>query len=119
MATSDTFVQEFKRLLEKIPKDISLQQLQYDYRQVALLMGMKVLDQFPEVLIGPPPSPYGDAPSAAMSGGGQAPRPAPPRGPAPHLGESPAGGPWIGPIPHELCRLVCTLMSDTTPGDGD
>ena len=131
MTTRDSFVQEFERLLERIPNDISLQQFQYDYRQVALLMGMKVLDQFPEVMIGPPPPPY--VPGAPMSGGGPGPGPTPPRGPAlprgpapppgagPHLGHNPAGGPWIGPIPHGshvFCTWVCTLMSDTPTGDG-
>jgi hypothetical protein len=53
--TTDTFVQEFERLLERIPNDISFRQLQYDYRQVGFLMGMKVLEKFPEVLVGPPP----------------------------------------------------------------
>jgi hypothetical protein len=103
MSTSDPFVQEFERLLEKIPADISFRQLRFAYRQVAFLMGMKILEKFPEVLIGPPPSPHGDAPRAERSGGS-----AP--GPAPDPGAVAAGGPTIGPYPHELCRIVCTLM---------
>jgi hypothetical protein len=96
MSTSDPFVQEFERLLEKIPANITFRQLQFTYRQVAFLMGMKILEKFPEVLTGPPPS------RAEMSG------PAPGAVPAP--GPQPSGGPGIGPYPHELCKIVCTLL---------
>jgi hypothetical protein len=94
MSTSDPFVQEFERLLEKIPANTTFRQLQFTYRQVAFLMGMKILEKFPEVLTGPPPT------RAEMSGG-----PAP--GAAPGPGPQPAG---LGPYPHELCKIVCTLL---------
>jgi hypothetical protein len=103
MSTTDPFVQEFERLLEKIPANITFRQLQFSYRQVAFLMGMKILDKFPEVLTGPPPSLHGNAPRAERSGG-----PAP--GPMPSPGPAPDGGPTIGPYPHELCKLVCALL---------
>lgn len=117
MTNSDAFVQEFKRLLEAIPNDISLRQLQYDYREIALLMGIKVLDLFPQVMIGLPPSPHREAPGTEMSRGGPAPdsEPSPNIGPMPHTLQNAAAGPWIGPIPHqsaphEFLRWVITLM---------
>jgi hypothetical protein len=117
MTTSDSFVQEFKRLLEGIPNDISLQQLQYDYREIALLMGIKILAQFPQVMIGLPPSPQHEASSAEMARGGAAPdhEPYPNAGSLPHSRQYAASGPWIGPIPHqsaphEFLRWVITLM---------
>lgn len=124
--TSDTFVQEFERLLERIPKDISFRQLQYDYRQVGFLMGMKVLEKFPEVLVGPPPQslppPWWTVvppqqrqqpqqqqqqglqqQSQQQQGQGQ--------GQGQVLGYAPAGGPGLGPYPHGLCPFICTIVS--------
>jgi hypothetical protein len=96
MSTSDPFVQEFEKLLKKIPANITFRQLQFTYRQVAFLMGMTILEKFPEVLTGPPPS------RTEMSGG-------PTPGAAPGAGPQP-GGPGLGPYPHELCTIVCTLL---------
>jgi hypothetical protein len=105
MSSSDIFVNEFERLLERIPKDTSFRQLQYNYRQFAFLMGMKILQNFPEVLIGPAPPPPGDEPSGAENlAGGNIPIRNPPRG------GGNAGGPTIGPYPHELCKIVCAIL---------
>ena len=93
MTTSDAFVQEFELLLGKIPQNISLQQLQYDYRQVAVLMGTKLLQKFPEILVGPQPSPQ-------------------PEG-DPIVGFAPAGGPVIGPHPHQICAFVCIMLGSS------
>jgi hypothetical protein len=128
MTTSDTFVQEFERFLETIPKDISFRQLQHDYRQVGFLMGMKVLKMFPEVLIGPPPKslppPWWTAvPSQQRSQQpqqqGQQQQGQQQQGqqqqqvlggyPAAPLGTGPGQG--LGPYPHGICSFVCTIMS--------
>jgi hypothetical protein len=41
MAKRDAFIEDFKKLLEKIPDDFSLPQWQFAYRQVNYFMGMK------------------------------------------------------------------------------
>lgn len=131
--TTDTFVQEFERLLERIPKDISFRQLQYDYRQVGVLMGMKVLEKFPEVLVGPPPQslppPWwtvvqpqqqrqqqGHQPQQQQQQQGQQQQAQQPQQQGQQLqqqGSTPLSGPGqgIGPYPHSICTFVCTIMS--------
>jgi hypothetical protein len=125
--TSDTFVQEFERLLERIPKEISFRQLQYDYRQVAFLMGMKVLEKFPEVLVGPPPQSLPPPswtvvppqPRQQQQGQQQQPPQQQQQGQQQQQqgqqqqGQvySPAGGSGLGPYPHAICSFVCTIVS--------
>jgi hypothetical protein len=133
MTTSDTFVQEFERFLETIPKDISFRQLQYDYRQVGFLMGMKVLKMFPEVLIGPPPpslpppwwtavpsqqrsqqyqqqpQQQGQQQQGQQQQGQQQQQQVVGSHPAAPLGTGPGQG--LGPYPHGICAFVCTIMS--------
>jgi hypothetical protein len=100
MYSRDAFVEEFERLLANIPKDTSFRQLQFNYRQVAFLMGQKILERFPEILVGK--EPCRDEPMAfQMLGAGGRPPPGP----------LPAGGPTIGPYPHELCHYVCVLLN--------
>jgi hypothetical protein len=55
MFSRDAFVEEFERLLANIPTNTSFRQLQFDYRQVAFLMGQKILERFPEILVGNEP----------------------------------------------------------------
>ena len=98
MATSETFIQEFERLLKKIPTDISFRQLQYDYRQVAVLMAIKVLEMYPEILTGPPPFHSSGDPAPAHDG-----KPVP--RPITHT------GPSLNPHPHGICTLTCTILT--------
>lgn len=108
MYSRDAFVKEFEELLTKIPKEISFRQLQFDYRQVAFLMGLKLMERYPEIIVGKEPCP--DQPMAfRMSGTGGQPTPGLPVHPVQEGGGS--GGPNIGPYPHELCRMVCTLIN--------
>jgi hypothetical protein len=129
--TSDTFVQEFERLLEKIPKDMSFRQLQYDYRQVAFLMGMKVLEKFPEVLVGPPPQslpppwwtvvPPQQRQQQPQQQQSQQPQQQQSQQPQQQQGQQQqqqqgqgytiAGGPVIGPHPHQICTFVCIILT--------
>src|SRR5882757_7829413 len=132
--TSDTFVHEFEKLLEKIPKDISFRQLQYDYRQVGFLMGMRVLEMFPEVLVGPPPQslppPWWTVPpqqrqqqqqqgqqqqGQQQQGQQQQGQQRQSQQPQQQQQQSqqPLSGPGqgIGPYPHSICSFVCTIMS--------
>ena len=101
MSTSEIFIEEFERLLERIPKDISFRQLQYDYRQVAFLMGMKVLERFPEVLVGRSPSQLKNEPAPGPGIGGHPVTPIQGAGP----------GQGLGPYPHELCTFTCVILS--------
>jgi hypothetical protein len=98
MAESETFIQEFETLLKRIPADISFRALQYDYRQVAFLMGMKVLERYPEILTGSPPAEYSDAP-APIHEGKPVPRPIVRTGPS------------LNPHPHDICTFSCTILS--------
>jgi hypothetical protein len=107
MYSRDAFVKEFEELLAKIPKDISFRQLQFDYRQVAFLMAQKLLERYPEILVGKEPSP--DQPMAFLTGTGGQSTPVLPVQPVQAGGAS--GGPNIGPYPHELCHIVCTLIN--------
>lgn len=99
------FVEEFARLLETLPRDYSFRELQFDYRVVVFLMGQKILERFPEVLVGP--EPCGEELYAYEEGGAgnrlQPIKPAP--------GHGGAGGPTIGPYPHWLCQYVCNLIN--------
>lgn len=52
MATNDAFVEDFRKLLGRIPDDYSYQHWQYAYRQVIYLMGMKILEKFPDEALG-------------------------------------------------------------------
>jgi len=52
MATKDAFVEDFKKLLGRIPDDYSYQHWQYAYRQAIYLMGMKILEKFPDEALG-------------------------------------------------------------------
>jgi len=104
MYSRDAFVEEFEKLLAKIPKDISFRQLQFDYRQVAFSMGQEILERFPEVLVGK--EPCRDEPMSFQIAG--------PGGRPPIVPANPAGGtggPTIGPYPHELCHYVCVLIN--------
>lgn len=107
MISRDAFAQEFESLLEKLPKEYSFRQAQFAYREVALLMAIKLLQNYPEVLIGRQPGPK-DLTTREAGG----PRMAPPPPGAGNGGVGvPDGGPGIGPNPHELCSLICQLLN--------
>ena len=95
MATRDVFINEFEKLLEGIPKTYSLQQWQYAYRNVVYSMGLKILKNFPEDVVGPDPTePVGAAPNSTITS----------------LGESSAHtGP--GPHPNTICKLACAVLN--------
>ena len=57
MSELDTLTQEFDRLLDGIRTDASLEEWQYAYRKIIFSGAMKLLENFPEIIIGPPPSP--------------------------------------------------------------
>jgi hypothetical protein len=107
MYSRDAFVEEFAKLLAKIPKDTSFRQLQFDYRQVAFSMGQEILARFPEIIVGKEPckdEPMAFRMAAPGPGGGRSPIvPANPAGGT--------GGPTIGPYPHELCHYVCWIIN--------
>jgi hypothetical protein len=65
MSELDKLTEEFERLLEGVRGKHSLDEWRYAYRKVLYSGGMKILEQFPEIILGPvhpvsagPPPPY-------------------------------------------------------------
>jgi hypothetical protein len=98
MPHHDTFTKDFDKLLAIIPDDFTLAQWQFAYRSVVYSMGMKILERFPEAVIGSRPH-VQPAPHVEMmtTGGAQIP--------------AAAGGPGGGGHPHTICTLVCLVVS--------
>lgn len=95
MSNPDPFVEGFKKLLREIPPNTSLQQWQFEYRQVISLMGLRILEQFPTETAGRAPSALGGGGmhTEALTIGGPPPPPPPPGN-----GWGPdSGGPGIHP----------------------
>ncbi len=108
MSKHDAFIAEFEKLLGTIPEHYTLAQWQYAYRNVVYSMGLRILERFPEAVVGPEPTARPEMPPPpppqmmALSGG------APP-------GALPAGsgGSTGGKHPNLVCRLVCTVLDAT------
>jgi len=105
MAKRDAFIEDFKKLLEKIPDDFSLPQWQFAYRQVNYFMGMKILQNFGNDVVGPDPSNAQDAPRYSLSSGNPQPT------------ENPAGGGGQsgGGHPSTVCEFVCFVLGVKPP----
>jgi hypothetical protein len=78
MSELDTLTQEFDRLLESIPRGkYSLEEWRYAYRKVVYSGAKKILNDFPELIVGPKPQPMqsekgpGAHPVAGGLAGGQ------------------------------------------------
>jgi hypothetical protein len=103
MPKHDAFIEDFEKLLAKIPEHYSLAQWQYAYRNVLYSMGLKILENFPQAVVGPDPSAkQGTPPEHAemmMLGGG-------PPGAIP----AGSGGSTGGHRPNILCQLTCTIL---------
>ena len=56
MDTSNAFKAKLLRLAGEIPDASSLQQAQYAYGRIVYLLGLQILESFPEAAIGPDPS---------------------------------------------------------------
>jgi hypothetical protein len=107
MPKHDAFIAEFEKLLGKIPEHYSLEQWQYAYRNVVYSMGLKILERFPEAIVGPDPATNAVKPPQppqmrVLSAGG--PPPALPAG---------AGGSTGGHRPNVVCKLVCAVLDIT------
>ena len=103
MAKRDAFLEEFKSLLGSIPKDYSLPQWQFAYRQVLYSMGMRILKKFPDAVVGPDPS--------AAQGAG----PKPGQSPSKSRGAG-IDGQTGGYHPSIVCKLVCTVLDVGSTG---
>jgi hypothetical protein len=55
MSAHDTFAEQFRALLHQIPPHSTLEQWQYDYKQVMFLMGQEIINRFAADAVGPPP----------------------------------------------------------------
>jgi hypothetical protein len=67
MSTSDSLIADFERLLNTFP-ETSLQQWQFAYKKVIFLMGLKILNKFPQNAFGP--EPIAEAHGGGGAGGG-------------------------------------------------
>jgi hypothetical protein len=55
MSNREVFTEKFRQLLREIPDNYSLQEWQFLYRQVIFSMGMRILERFPNDVVGPDP----------------------------------------------------------------
>ena len=99
MANRDAFIEDFKKLLDRIPDDYSLPQWQHAYRQIIYLMGLKILEKFPNDVFGPEPGEAVPYPTVMSAG----------------ANPDKSGGP--GGHPNIICRLVCVVL-DIPPRAG-
>lgn len=53
MAKHDSFEDDFKKILRRIPEDFTLGQWQHAYKEAIYLMGLEILERFPEIIVGP------------------------------------------------------------------
>jgi hypothetical protein len=95
MTERDVFIEDFKRLLDRIPHTYSLPQWQFAYRQVIYSMGLKILENFPKDIVGPDPSePVAAAPNSTITSAG--------------VSSAHSGGP--GGHPNIICKLACAVL---------
>jgi hypothetical protein len=57
MSELDSLPEQFERLLGGIGTGNSLEEWRYAYRKVVYSGAMRILKEFPEIIIGPPPPP--------------------------------------------------------------
>ena len=95
MAERNDFIEDFKRLLDRIPDTHSLPQWQFAYRQVIYSMGLKILENFPEDVVGPDPTePVAAAHNSTITSGG--------------VSSAHSGG--LGGHPNTVCKLACAVL---------
>jgi len=106
MSELDTLPEQFERLLDGIRGKFTLAEWRYAYRKVIYSGARKILDDFPEIVIGPPPPP-------PQSG----------KGPGPAPGGNPAGQqPGAHPVgiagqpppyhPSAIHEYLCIVLGD-------
>jgi hypothetical protein len=112
MSTPNPFSDQFLSLLKNMPGNYSLEEWQYLYREVIFLMGMQILQRFPQDVLGPdpfaqghgggvqpgssstlPPPGHGDRKQG--HGGGVQPAPPPPKQPGQGIQPGPESPPWM------------------------
>jgi len=103
MATPADFSKSFGKLLDAIPKESTLAQWQYLYREVIFSMGMRILNQFSQDVLGP--DPFAEGHGGGIQPG--APSPPPPHhvagaqpGPAHPPAIAAGRAPWYQPAGH-------------------
>jgi hypothetical protein len=95
MAERDVFIENFKVLLNSIPRTYSLPQWQYAYREVVYSMGLKILENFRHDVVGPDPTgPVAAAPNSTITSGG--------------VSAAHSGG--LGGHPNIVCKLACAAL---------
>lgn len=58
MSELDTLPEQFDRLLEGVRGKYTLEEWRYAYRKVIYSGAMRILKDFPEIIVGPPPAPF-------------------------------------------------------------
>lgn len=100
MPRSQVFAEDFARLLDTVPKNYTLAQWQHAYRQVIYSMGVKILENFPELV--------------TMPAKGSKPVVSPGKGRHPNE----QGGPPGQPPPYRpsgVGSLICLTLGDCPP----
>jgi hypothetical protein len=72
MSNLDTLAEQFERLLEGVSGKYSLAEWRYAYEKVIYFGAMKILEDFPEIIVGPPPPPMESKKGPAPAHGGPA-----------------------------------------------
>jgi len=107
MSELDTLTEQFERLLEGVRGKYTLEEWRYAYRKVIYSGAKKLLDDFPVIVIGPPPlPPHLQEQQAAPAGGGGAGR-GPQPGPQPPVNTAGQQPPYR---PSVVCELVCIVV---------
>ena len=100
MSTDVEFSRKFQKLLDRVPKGVTLEEWQYLYRQVIFKMGERILEGFQDSAIGPNPFPV----RGGRGEGGKGPK-APGGGPVYGIhGKGGGGGPHL-----VVCLANCVL----------
>ena len=56
MSDLDTLTEQFERLLDGVNTEYSLEEWRYAFREIIYAGAMKILEEFPEIVVGPAPS---------------------------------------------------------------
>jgi hypothetical protein len=108
MSADDDLIGGLETLLDRVPSNYGVEEWRYLLRRVVYTVSMRVLETFPDIVVGPPPG-HSPGPMPMMKGG--APQPASVGGP-PRMVQ--AGGP-IPPYRPNVGLLLCIATGDCQP----
>lgn len=105
MSADDDLIGGLETLLDRVPSSYGVEEWRYLVRRVVYTVSMRVLETFPDIVVGPPPG-HSPGPMPMMKGG--APQPASVGGP-PRMVQ--AGGPQPPGRPN-VAKLLCIVTND-------